>query len=116
MQTLLFDVQKFLDKPINGTLPDCVEDGIASALFPLAQWLRCNKRQAIITETGGGNTKSCLTYLCAETTYIKANNDVYLGYLGWAAGNYDSTYALNESPVNSGTTWVDQSIVQCLLN
>lgn len=72
---LLFDVQKFLDKPNNGPLPECVEDGISSALFPLAQWLRCNKRQAIITETGGGNTKSCLTYLCAETAYIKANND-----------------------------------------
>jgi endoglucanase len=56
------------------------------------------------TELGGGNTNSCLTYMCAAVAYLNANSDgidkllirgkcdlltftlVYLGYIGWGAG------------------------------
>ncbi|KAF8313040.1 cellulase-domain-containing protein, partial [Clavulina sp. PMI_390] len=56
---LIFDVHKYLDSDNSGTSAECVTDNIADAFAPLAAWLRCNGRQALNTETGGGNTASC---------------------------------------------------------
>lgn len=50
-------------------------NNIDSAFAPLAQWLRCNGRQALNTETGGGNTQSCITYLGQQLAYVSANSD-----------------------------------------
>jgi hypothetical protein len=36
----------------------------------------------MLTETGGGNMASCVTYVCQELAYVNANSDVYLGYTG----------------------------------
>lgn len=87
-------------------------DNIDDAFAPLAAWLRSNGRQAIVSETGGGNTASCQTFLCQEIAYLNDNSDVYLGYVAWAAGGFDSTYALGLTP--SGTTaaeMVDTSLM-----
>lgn len=46
----------------------------------LANWLRCHGRQAFLTETGGGNTQSCVQYICQQMQFLKANSDVYVGY------------------------------------
>jgi endoglucanase len=70
---LIFDVHKYLDFDNSGTNPydiplfrpdenvlistpcsECTTNNIAEAWAPLAQWLRCNGRQAFNTETGGG--------------------------------------------------------------
>lgn len=77
-----------------------------SAFAPLASALRSINRQAILSETGGGNTASCSKYLCSELAYLNSNSDVYLGYVGWAAGGFDSTYELTETPTYSGGKWV----------
>lgn len=66
----------------------------------------------MLTETGGGNTASCIQYVCEELAYLNENSDVYLGYVGWSAGGFDSTYALALTP--SGTTaaeMVDTSLM-----
>jgi endoglucanase len=58
------------------------------------------------SETGGGSTSTCETYLCQAIAFLNANSDgkltlsilkeaidrlaVYLGYIGWAAGSFDS--------------------------
>lgn len=43
------------------------------------------------------------------------NSDVYLGYTSWAAGGFDSTYELTETPTVSGDTLTDQPLVtDCL--
>ena len=39
------------------------------------------------------------------------NADVYLGYTGWAAGGFASSYELNETPTQSGGSWRDTSLV-----
>lgn len=112
---LIFDVHKYLDSDNSGTSTECVTNNIDDAFSPLATWLRTNGRQAFNTETGGGNTASCEQYLCEEIAYLNANADVYLGYVGWAAGNFDSTYALDEAPVDNGGTWTDTALVaQCI--
>lgn len=114
---LIFDVHKYLDSDNSGTHTECTTDNIADAFQPLATWLRQNKRQALNTETGGGNTASCQTDLCAQINFMKQNSDVFLGVVGWSAGSFDSTYELTETPTKNGNTWTDTSLVKaCLVN
>jgi endoglucanase len=112
---LIFDVHKYLDSDNSGTNSICVTNNIDTAFSPLATWLRSNNRKAILTETGGGNTASCEQYLCQQIQYLNQNSDVYLGYVGWAAGSFDPGYPLAETPVQSGSTWTDQPLVQLCL-
>uniref|UniRef100_A0A8H8CGC2 cellulase n=1 Tax=Psilocybe cubensis TaxID=181762 RepID=A0A8H8CGC2_PSICU len=135
---LIFDVHKYLDSDNSGTNSECVTNNIEEAWAPLANWLRCNGRQAFNTETGGGNTASCIQYLCQQIAFQAQNSDVFLGYVGWAAGNFDpsefallspikcslsltvrrstvSGYVLGETPTQSGSTWTDTSLVKSCL-
>ena len=68
---LIFDVHKYLDSDNSGTHAECVTNNIDDAFSPLATWLRSNGRQALNTETGGGNVASCETYLCQQIAYLK---------------------------------------------
>lgn len=68
---LIMDVHKYLDSDNSGTHTECVKDNIDNAFKPLADWLRTNKRQAMLTETGGGNTASCQKYMCQQIQYLK---------------------------------------------
>lgn len=47
------------------TLQDCVTDNV-SVFQTLVQWLEQNGRQALLSETGGGNTASCETELVLQ--------------------------------------------------
>ncbi|KAE9378464.1 glycoside hydrolase family 5 protein [Stipitochalara longipes BDJ] len=110
---LIFDFQKYLDSTGAGTSAECTSSYITDAFAPAAQWLRCHGRQALVTELGGGNTESCISYMCPVVDYLNANSDVFLGYIGWAAGTLASTYSL--TPGYSSHGWVDQLLVQgCL--
>ncbi|KAJ7436495.1 carbohydrate-binding module family 1 protein/Glycoside hydrolase family 5 protein [Mycena galericulata] len=113
---LIFDVHKYLDSDNSGTNAECVTNNIADAWEPLTQWLRCNGRKAFNTETGGGNTASCITFMCQQIAYQAQNSDVILGYIGWAAGNFDASYVLSELPTESGTTWTDTSLVSSCMS
>ncbi|KUJ18200.1 cellulase-domain-containing protein [Mollisia scopiformis] len=104
---LVFDVHKYLDSDNSGTHIDCVDSDISTAFAPLAQWLRCNGRQALLSEIGGGSVASCELYVCEAIAYLNANSDVYLGYLGWAAGSFDTSYILAETPTYSNGIWTD---------
>jgi len=112
---LIFDVHKYLDFDNSGTNPECTTNNIDNAWAPLATWLRANGRQAFNTETGGGNTASCAQFLCEQVAFQAQNSDVILGYVGWAAGNFDPSYVLGETPTNTGSTWTDTSLVQACL-
>jgi endoglucanase len=68
---LIMDVHKYLDSDNSGTHTECVKNNIDTAFQPLASWLRQNGRKAMLTETGGGNTASCETYLCEELQFLK---------------------------------------------
>jgi len=102
--SLIFEVHKYLDSDNSGTSTECVTNNIDSAFSPLATWLRSENRMALLGETGGGNTASCETYLCQEIAYLNENADVYIGYLGWAAGSFATTYALSMTPTGSTDT------------
>lgn len=72
---LIFDVHKYLDFDGSGGNTVCVGDQVATALAPLAQWLRCNGRQAMLTETGGSSDSSCLIFVCSMVAFLNANSD-----------------------------------------
>ncbi|KAH8101865.1 endoglucanase [Cristinia sonorae] len=112
---LIFDVHKYLDSDNSGTNAECVRNNIDNAWAPLATWLRANGRQAFNTETGGGNTASCAQFLCEQAAFQAQNSDVFLGYVGWAAGNFDPSYVLGETPTNTGDVWTDTSLVKACL-
>ncbi|KAF7716125.1 Endo-1,4-beta-D-glucanase [Penicillium ucsense] len=110
---LIFDVHKYLDSDNSGTHVECVTDN-AAAFTNLAQWLRSNKRQAMLTETGGGNVASCGQYMCQQLDVINNNSDVYLGWTSWSAGGFQPSwnYELLETPTNGVDTYL---VKQCFV-
>ncbi|KAK6842537.1 glycoside hydrolase family 5 protein [Apiospora arundinis] len=113
---LVFDVHKYLDSDNSGTHTECVKNNIDEAFAPLADWLRTNKRQALNTETGGGNTASCQKYLCEQIAFVNKNADVFLGYVGWSAGGFDTkSYELSEVPTKNGNVWTDTALVKACI-
>lgn len=110
---LIFDVHKYLDSDNSGTHVECVSNGIDEAYAPLADALRSISRQALLSETGGGNTDSCLQDVCAQNDYLNENSDVYLGYVGWAAGAFWDDYELTLVPTQNGDSWTDKPLMKC---
>ncbi|KAE9381822.1 glycoside hydrolase family 5 protein [Stipitochalara longipes BDJ] len=115
---LLLDLHKYLDVDNSGDHTECVMDNVADTFEPVAAWLRTNKRQAILSETGAGvSSDSCFVDFCAQNTAINANSDVYLGYVAWTAGSVTSDYILDLAPTLSGTTWTDTKMtIQCVID
>lgn len=112
---LVFDVHQYLDSDGSGTSSTCSTDNV-SVFTTLAAWLRTNSRMAMLTETGGGPTDStCLTNVCAELSYLASNSDVFLGWTGWGAGMFATSYVLSEVPTGTYPSYTDQELVtQCI--
>ncbi|KAL8812093.1 MAG: hypothetical protein Q9200_001297 [Gallowayella weberi] len=97
-EKLIFEVHKYLDSDNSGTNTECISNNI-DAFADLTTFLKTNKRQALLAETGGGSQdSSCLKNICELLGYLNQNGDVYLGYLGWGAGSFDATYKLALTP------------------
>ncbi|KIJ68220.1 glycoside hydrolase family 5 protein [Hydnomerulius pinastri MD-312] len=102
-EKLIFDVHKYLDSDNSGTHADCVTNNV-DVLTTLVNFLKSNgNRQALLSETGGGNTSSCETDLGQELAYIKQNSDTIVGFAVWAAGAFDTTYVLTVTPNSDGS-------------
>jgi len=115
--SLIFDVHKYLDVDGSGTHLECVQNHIVDTFVPLTAYLKANGRQAMLTETGGGNSSSCLIDLCQELMFINANDDIYLGYAGWSAGGFGTTYNLTLTPIsNANGTFTDVPLLsECVV-
>lgn len=112
---LIFDVHQYLDSDGSGTHTSCTTNNV-DAFNSLAEWLRTNERQAILTETGGGpSDSSCLKAVCEQLDVLNQYSDAYLGWTGWAAGMFASSYELSEVPTKNGNSWTDVPLVtQCI--
>ncbi|MCJ1283475.1 hypothetical protein MMC26_002804 [Xylographa opegraphella] len=108
---LIYDIHQYLDSDGSGTHADCVTDHVSDNLTPLASYLRSNGRKAFLTETGGGNVADCVQYVCSELSYLNSNADVYLGWQGWAAGGFATSYVLSETPTGSTDTLLVQKCI-----
>ncbi|KAG6860244.1 Manganese dependent endoglucanase Eg5A [Termitomyces sp. Mi166 len=99
-------VHKYLDSDNSGTHADCTTSNV-DVLTTLLAWLKANgNRQALLSETGGGNTQSCYTNsksLKAELAYVKVNSANLVGFTVWSAGSFDTTYVLTLTPNADGT-------------
>lgn len=115
--SLIFDVHKYLDADGSGTSLECVSDHVDDAFRPLAQFLVANNRKAILSETGGGNTSSCLMFLCNELAFINSRPDAFIGYTAWAAGGFSPIdYNLTMTPKGSAGNFTDQETMrQCVV-
>lgn len=40
---------------------------------------------------------------------------VFLGYVGWSAGNFDPSYVLSEVPTDTGSGWTDTALTKACL-
>ncbi|KAI6861516.1 Endoglucanase [Hortaea werneckii] len=112
---LIYDVHRYLDSDNSGTHRNCVTNNV-DVFQSLGEYLRNNNRQAFLTETGGGpNADSCLTKLCQELSTLNDYSDVYLGWIGWGAGQFSTSYTLSETPMGSPGSHTDQPLVkQCI--
>ncbi|KAG9051771.1 Manganese dependent endoglucanase Eg5A [Serendipita sp. 407] len=99
---LVFDVHKYLDVDNSGTHDECVTDNL-SVFQNLVSWLKTNNRQAILSETGGGHTQSCYTYLYNELAYIKNSYPTMIGFTVWSAGAFNTVYELSVTPNADGS-------------
>ena len=132
---IAFDIHRYSDSDYSGAHTECVTNNIDDTFRPLAEWLRCHGRQALNTEMGGGNTSSCSQYICQQIKYMNQNSDgtyssvvlhvalladlglvkVYLGYIGWAAGSFNTNYELSLTPTNNNGKWSDASLLASCL-
>ncbi|CCL98510.1 uncharacterized protein FIBRA_00509 [Fibroporia radiculosa] len=100
---LLFDVHKYLDSDNSGTHATCVTNNV-DVLETLVSFLQDNgDRQAILSETGGGETTSCYTDVAQELSYVKSAYPTLVGFSIWAAGAFDTSYVLTVTPWSNGT-------------
>ncbi|KAF4605040.1 Manganese dependent endoglucanase Eg5A [Pleurotus pulmonarius] len=106
---LIFDVHKYLDFDNSGTHTECSTNNI-QVFTNLVTFLQNNgNRQALLSETGGGNTASCETAVNEELAFVKSHFPTLAGFTVWSAGSFDTTYELTVTPNPDGTdqpVWV----------
>lgn len=64
-----------------------------------------------------GYLKKCLTNFCSQNTFINQNSDVFMGFVGWGAGSFDTSYILSLTPSKQNNAFVDNQLMQqCVLD
>lgn len=93
-----FDVHQFLDRDASGTNAQCAENA-GDRLSRFTQWARENRRQAFLSEFGGGPNAQCLRELEALLTHMRENRDVWIGWTAWGGGPWwDEDYHMRLEP------------------
>lgn len=58
-----------------------------------------------------------MTDFCAQNKAISANSDVYIGFVGWGAGSFDTSYILTLTPLGEPGNYTDNKLMeQCILD
>ncbi|KAM0426323.1 hypothetical protein ACHAPT_008363 [Fusarium lateritium] len=113
---LILDLHKYLDINNSGSFEECTTDNV-EAFKAMADWLRKNKRVALISESGASMDPTCMEKFCAQNEYISKNSDVFIGFVGWGAGSFKYDYVLTLTPIKSGDGYEDNKLMkQCILD
>ncbi|KAG8534064.1 uncharacterized protein KY384_000907 [Bacidia gigantensis] len=108
-ENLIFDFHNYFDSDNSGTHADCTTNKITDGFTPPLDFLRQNKRQALVSELGGGGSSaSCLTMICEALDFLNTNSDVYLGWVAWAAGSFPNDYVLQVEQGGQDTQLMSQ--------
>ncbi|KAM0543049.1 hypothetical protein ACHAPJ_012498 [Fusarium lateritium] len=112
---LILDLHKYLDINNSGSFEECTTDNI-EAFQAMANWLRENKRVAIISESGASMSDSCMERFCAQNQFIAKNSDVFIGFVGWGAGSFKYDYIMTLTPFQNGDRFEDNKLMkECII-
>lgn len=112
---LVLDIHKYLDEDNSGTHKECVTDNVED-FKTVAKFLRDNGRKGLVSESGASTAASCLKAFCSQNNFINANSDVFVGFVGWAAGSFDASYVMGLTPTKQNGKLVDnQLMMQCIM-
>lgn len=112
---LVLDIHKYLDEDNSGTHRECVTDNVED-FKTVAKFLRDNGRKGLVSESGASGAASCLKAFCSQNNFINANSDVFVGFVGWAAGSFDASYVMGLTPTKQNGKMVDnQLMMQCIV-
>jgi endoglucanase len=109
---MLFEVHQYLDADGSGTNTNCVSASIGSErLAGFTQWLRANGRRGLLGEIGGGSNSTCNQAVAGALDHLTANNDVWAGWLWWAAGPWWGDYFMSLEPSAGGVDKPQMSVL-----
>ncbi|KAG9258798.1 glycoside hydrolase superfamily [Emericellopsis atlantica] len=112
---LVLDLHKYLDINNSGTHVECTTNNVAG-FKTIGDWLRKNKRQAIISETGASLDPTCIEKFCTQNEYIAKNTDVFVGFVGWGAGSFGTDYVMNLTPSGEADNYQDNELMtECII-
>lgn len=113
-ERLVFEMHQYLDEDSSGTSEACVSASIGQERLEAAtEWLKENGRIGIIGEFAGGANPTCLSAVEGMLDYMSENDDVWLGFLWWAAGPWWGTYMYNfEPPSGAGYSYYNSLLQQ----
>lgn len=58
-----------------------------------------------------------MTDFCAQNKAISDNSDVYVGFVGWGAGSFDTTYILTLTPLGEPGNYTDNKLMnECIMD
>ncbi len=96
---IVYEMHQYLDSDGSGTSETCVSTTIGSErVADATQWLKDNGKIGIIGEFAGGNNDQCRTAIEGMLDALKADSDVWLGALWWAAGPWWADYIYSIEP------------------
>jgi endoglucanase len=103
LDNMVFEVHQYFDKDGSGTNADCVNPRIGvERLQRFTQWLKQNKRRAVLGELGGGANPVCEQVVRSALKHLQDNADVWTGWLWWAGGPTWGDYFLSLEPGPNG--------------
>lgn len=95
----VFDFHQYLDADFSGTNLSCERTGDAlEALEKVTDWLRDSKTTGFLGEFGGSGQANCLSGLEQVADFMSQNDDVWLGWAAWAAGEWWGDYPYSLQP------------------
>lgn len=98
---MAFEIHQYLDSDSSGHSATCVSADIGvDRLRGVTLWLREKGRRGFLGEFAGGASPRCLEALDRMLAFVKANEDVWIGWTYWAAGSRwgDYIYSVQPSP------------------
>jgi endoglucanase len=84
-----YEFHQYLDADSSGTHPAC--DGAQQAIDAIANvtaWLKANNKRGFLGEFGVSSDPSCMQHLATILKEMSNNNDRWVGWSYWAAGEW----------------------------
>ncbi|KAH9810630.1 family 5 glycoside hydrolase [Melampsora americana] len=110
-QGLIFEIHQYFDQDGSGTNKECVQDHLKE-LQTVSDLLKKDKRQALITEIGGGNSQSCVEIVSKFVKAASASSSI-MGVMIWSAGSFKPDYVLVVT-IKEGNGYKDQMTFEAM--